>query len=80
VLLLGYGVVRFQDTPMIGGSVGLSVLAAMAGASVLGAGIPVALSRVEIDPAIATGPIVTTIIDIVGIIIYFNVARVLLGI
>lgn len=79
LLLSGYGLFRYQDLPLVGVSVGSSIFAAIAGASLLGAGIPVALSRFAVDPAVATGPIVTTMIDIVGILIYFNVARTMLG-
>jgi magnesium transporter len=79
LLLTLYGVLRYQDMPLIGAAVGASVTMAIGGASLFGAGIPVALSRLGIDPAIATGPIVTTIIDLVGIVVYFNVARWMLG-
>jgi magnesium transporter len=78
-LLTGYGYLRFEETPMIGPAVGFSVFIAISGASLLGAGIPVGLSRLGIDPAIATGPIVLTLIDLVGIVVYFNVARWMLG-
>ena len=37
------------------------------------------LDRGGADPAIATGPFVTTLVDLIGIVIYFNVARTLLG-
>jgi magnesium transporter len=79
LILCGYGVMRYPDTPLIGVSIGTSILLAIGLASVLGASIPVFLDRIGIDPAIATGPIVTTAVDILGIIIYFNVAQYLLG-
>lgn len=78
-LLTIFGVLRFQDAPLVGLAVGTAVLCSMTGASLLGAGIPVALSRAGADPAIATGPLVTTCIDLLGVFVYFNVARVLLG-
>lgn len=79
-LILGaYGLLRYPETPLVGVSVGSAILAAIAGASLLGAGIPVALSRVDVDPAVATGPLVTTIIDVLAIVLYFNIARALLG-
>lgn len=79
VVLGVYSVVRHSDEPMVGISVGSSIFLAIALASVLGASVPVALERVGVDPAIATGPFVTTLVDLLGIIIYFNVARLLLG-
>lgn len=79
-LLLGiYGTVRFQDEPLLGLSVGTSIFLAISLAGAFGAAIPVALERLDVDPAIATGPFVTTFVDLLGIVVYFNVARLLLG-
>ncbi len=78
-LLLGiYGVVRYPE-PMIGASLASSIFLAIAAASILGAGVPLVLNRSGVDPAIATGPFVTTLVDLLGILIYFTVARALLG-
>lgn len=77
-ILCGYGVMRYPETPLIGISIGTSILLAIALASILGASIPVVLERLGIDPAIATGPFVTTAVDVLGIVIYFNVAQYLL--
>ena len=79
LILTVYGVLRYSDEPMIGVSIGVSIMLAIGLASVLGASIPVALERLGVDPAIATGPFVTTAVDVLGIIIYFNVAQFLLG-
>ncbi len=79
-LLLGsYGLVRYADTPLIGLALGTSIFLAIAAAGVIGALLPVAFDRLGADPAIATGPFVTTLVDLLGIVIYFNVARLLLG-
>jgi magnesium transporter len=78
--LLGvYGLVRYPDTPLIGLSVASSIFLAIGSAGVIGALLPVAFDRTGVDPAIATGPFVTTLVDLFGILIYFNVARALLG-
>ncbi|MEE4136771.1 MAG: magnesium transporter [Desulforhopalus sp.] len=45
----------------------------------MGAGIPLILKRFDIDAAIATGPFVTTSIDILGVLLYFSVAKLLLS-
>lgn len=79
-ILLVYSILRYDELLMVGPTVGLSVFIAIGLGSSLGAGIPVVVSRFGIDPAIATGPIVTTAIDIIGIAVYFSVATVLLGI
>jgi len=79
-LLLGsYGLLRYSDTPLIGLALGTSIFLAIGAAGVIGALLPVAFDRLGADPAIATGPFVTTIVDLLGIVIYFNVARILLG-
>lgn len=50
----------------------LSLLIIMTNATMVGAITPLALKRFNIDPAIATGPFVTTTNDILGLIIYFT--------
>ncbi len=54
--------------------VGSSTLACMTIAAVVGSALPLLLHRLNIDPAVATGPFVTTAMDILGVLIYFNVA------
>jgi magnesium transporter len=44
-------------------------------ASVFGTFIPMVLNKVKIDPAIATGPFITTSNDLLGIVIYFSIGR-----
>lgn len=77
-LLAAYGFLRFGDEPLIGVSIGVSIGIALTSATVVGAAIPIALSRLRVDPAVATGPLVTTVVDLLGIIVYFSVARFLL--
>jgi len=49
-------------------------------ASVFGTFIPLILNRFKIDPAVATGPFITTTNDILGLFIYFGLGRLLYGI
>ncbi|MFZ9887290.1 MAG: magnesium transporter [Myxococcota bacterium] len=58
----------------LGVVVGLAMVSAMTAAAVVGALAPAALKRLDIDPAIASGPFVTTANDIVGIVIYMSTA------
>lgn len=44
-------------------------------ASIFGTFIPLILNRFKIDPALATGPFITTVNDITGLFIYLNIAR-----
>jgi magnesium transporter len=49
-------------------------------ASLLGTITPLVLDKFNIDPALATGPFITTINDIVGLGVYFLLGRILLGV
>ena len=75
-LLLGVvAIFQFIDvSPMLGIVVGLSICISMIIAATIGSLVPLILNRCEIDPAIATGPFVTTAIDILGVAFYFIVA------
>lgn len=60
--------------------VGVSILASMVIAAVVGGSVPVLFDRLNIDPAIAAGPFVTTAVDVLGILTYFSIASALLTI
>jgi len=61
-------------------SVGLGVLSSMSVAALVGSMVPMLFARLNIDPAVATGPFVTTSIDIISVYFYFMIATTLLGI
>ncbi len=69
----------YQDPKLLGLVVGLSIFGSMAISATLGTVIPLVLKRFDFDAAIATGPFVTTSIDIIVVIIYFYIAKVILG-
>ena len=79
-ILLGlFAIFRFLDaSPMLGVVVGLSICFSMIIAATIGSMVPLILNRFDIDPAIATGPFVTTAIDILGVTLYFLIAGSLL--
>jgi len=60
-------------------SVGLAVISSMSVAALVGSLVPMGFARVNIDPAVATGPFVTTSIDIISVFFYFKIATMLLG-
>lgn len=60
--------------------VGLAVIISMTVAALVGSGVPLLLARINIDPAVATGPFVTTAIDIISVYCYFILATTFLGI
>ena len=69
----------FKDAPATFGLVvGLSICASMVIATSIGTIVPLLLRKLDVDPAIATGPFVTTTIDILGVGIYFLIASALL--
>lgn len=70
----------YTDPAFLGLSVGLSVFLVMVMAATIGTVIPLVLKRFNIDAAVATGPFVTTAIDLVGVALFFYVAKLLLGI
>ncbi|MDC6387579.1 magnesium transporter [Maribacter sp. PR1] len=61
-------------------AISISLIAVIVVAGFIGTFIPLFLHKRGIDPAIATGPFITTSNDIFGILIYFMIARVVLGI
>ena len=61
-------------------SVGLAVISSMSIAALIGSLVPMVFARLNIDPAVATGPFVTTSIDILSVFFYFSIATSLLGI
>ena len=81
-ILLGiFANLKFIETdPMLGLVVGLSIASSMLIAVTVGSFTPLILRKLEIDPAIATGPFVTTSIDILGVLFYFVIAGILLNI
>jgi len=61
-------------------AISLSLIAVIIVAGIIGTFIPLFLHKRGIDPAIATGPFITTSNDIFGILIYFWIAKMVLGI
>ena len=79
-LLIGM-VAQFQySLLMLAVSVGFAVISSMSIAALVGSIVPMGFARINIDPAVATGPFVTTAIDIVSVYLYFKIATTLLGI
>jgi magnesium transporter len=64
----------------LGVVVSLAVLCSMTIAAIVGSFIPMILARFNVDPAIATGPFVTTAIDIISVSFYFIIATLFLGV
>ncbi|MBN1901207.1 magnesium transporter [Candidatus Sumerlaeota bacterium] len=65
---------------MVGLAIGLALGMQVICATLIGALLPLIASRLKFDPAIVASPALTTIVDIVGLIIYFFTAKAVLGI
>ncbi|MBK9152107.1 MAG: magnesium transporter [Saprospiraceae bacterium] len=65
--------------PIIGVTVSIALVSVIIIASLIGTFVPITLHKNGIDPALATGPFITTSNDIFGILIYFSIAKVILG-
>jgi len=63
----------------VGATVGLSVVLVCMWAATVGAVMPLAARAANIDPAVISAPLVTTLVDATGLLIYFLMASALLG-
>ncbi|CAN1488392.1 MgtE Mg/Co/Ni transporter MgtE (contains CBS domain) [Flavobacteriaceae bacterium] len=64
---------------VIGVIVTIALVSVIIIASLIGTFVPLLLEKFGIDPALATGPFITTSNDICGILIYFSIAKLILG-
>ena len=56
----------------------ISLLTVMVFAALFGTFVPLILNKYKIDPALATGPFITTMNDVIGLFIYFSIAELIL--
>jgi magnesium transporter len=73
-LLISSAAFIWQGNPYLGLVVGISMMATISAATLIGTLVPMLLNIFNIDPAISAGPFVTTIKDFTGLLIYFTVA------
>lgn len=78
VLLLGTHFLLGVDS-VIAMIVTIALVSVIVIASLIGTFVPLLLNKAGIDPALATGPFITTSNDICGIMIYFTIAKLILG-
>jgi len=70
--LLGYGV-------WLSATVSIALLAVIIFAALFGTFVPLTLDKYKIDPALATGPFITTVNDVLGLFIYFLIGQMILS-
>lgn len=78
LLVIIFGYITHLD-PLFSFTIALSMLCVIIVAALIGTFIPILLHKRGIDPAIATGPFITTSNDIFGIFLFFYLAKTILG-
>ena len=68
----------WQQSYMISGCVGISLIIAMIISSTLGTLIPMFFKKIKIDPAVASGPLITTLNDLIAVVTYYGMSWILL--
>lgn len=74
-LFKGYTV---ANALLISGCVGISLLAAIVISSLVGTLVPIFFDKIKVDPAVASGPLITTINDLVAVVTYYGLAWIIL--
>lgn len=69
----------FEADYMVSTTVAVALVTVIVNAAIIGTFIPIFLHKRGIDPAVATGPFITTSNDVLGILIYFSIAKIVLG-
>ncbi|MEQ9368160.1 MAG: magnesium transporter [Coleofasciculus chthonoplastes F3-SA18-01] len=68
-----------RDDIFVAVAVGISLVAIAILASVAGSALPFLFRSLGLDPALMSAPFITTVVDVLGVLIYFNIARMVLG-
>lgn len=82
-VILGLYIWLFKSNPvthafLISGCVGVSLLIAMVISSLVGTFIPMFFHKIKVDPAVASGPLITTVNDLVAVVTYYGMVWILL--
>jgi magnesium transporter len=78
--ILGFGRAMMWDTGIpLALTVAISLFTLVVWANVMGAILPPLATRLKIDPAVISGPVMSTLVDATGLFIYFTLARMIIG-
>ncbi|HJK92296.1 MAG TPA: magnesium transporter [Polyangiaceae bacterium LLY-WYZ-15_(1-7)] len=81
--LMGFGRGWFAgetvDATALGIAVGMSILAIVTLSTIIGSLLPMLIQRAGLDPAVSSTPFIASVVDVLGLIVYFSVAQVILG-
>ncbi len=68
------------DWMAMGLTIGISILFTVTIGTVAGAALPLIATLLRLDPAVIAGPLITTVVDALGLIVYFSIAKLVIGI
>ncbi|HRR25185.1 MAG TPA: magnesium transporter [Acidobacteriota bacterium] len=71
--------ITWEPNPRLAATVALATVGVIVWATFVGAVLPILAARFKIDPAAVSGPVMSTLVDATGLIIYFMIARWILG-
>jgi magnesium transporter len=75
-----YGVGVYRGGPEVAIIVSMSMVIIVLAGSLVGLSLPFMLNKIKMDPATASGPLVATIADVTGVLVYFSLASLVLAI
>ena len=78
LFIIGFGQIVNQPIEM-SLTISASMICVIVVAALIGTAVPIILNKLDIDPAIATGPFITTGNDVIGILLFFYLAKIILG-
>ena len=78
LFIIGFGQIVNQPIEM-SLTISVSMIFVIIVAALIGTAVPIILDKFDIDPAIATGPFITTGNDVIGILLFFYTAKIILG-
>ncbi|MBX3245887.1 MAG: magnesium transporter [Myxococcales bacterium] len=67
------------DAVDLGLTVGGSIIAVVVVATMVGSMVPLMMRRVGLDPAVSSTPFIASLVDVLGLLVYFSVAKIILG-
>ncbi len=78
-VVLFFGSFLFDDAYPLALTLGVTTISVVLLANLTGAVLPILLTKLKLDPAVVSSPLLTTIIDAAGLLIYFSVANFVFG-
>ncbi len=79
VAAFGKAMLIDRTTPLVAAVVAITLMASVVVAKLVGCSLPILAKRIGLDPAVMASPFITTIVDAVSLMIYFQFAMLLLG-